>query len=539
MVQFLRLLGAICFFGFYACSRSDVAGGNSAESGNPEIAGVLRLPDGSAAAGAEVRCVPSSFNPLEDAVGNLKQARADSSGAFSLYGLESGNCALEAHDSSSGSRLLSRGLAVREGQTLRLDDTLQAPGTLRLGLQGFAEGVAGRVVVPGTSIARRVVVKYASVYVDSLPAGTVGPLYFHPDSGSALLLQDSGTVISNDTVPLSAAPVHVSTRIALNTGAKGCDLRETLYGFALALRLDSSDLDFSVVSPGNGRLRVWEGDSSRELPFALEYWGAKGAALWVRLYSLLPQQESQSLILSWDEGDTASNASSPFQASDGVLAAWHFTGGEKAFADAGPYGYGGEGVAVSDAPGAVGRGLYFDGLTSYVGIPGSETGHLDFGFVDTMTWSVWVRLDNANTSRFVFGKGTYQYYLKYLHPNGWVYEYDDEQPLASRYWSEAPLDTLTHAGGWSQLAVVQQGTQARFYVNGVLQDSLPAHGLNPDSVSRYTGSPFQIGRRLYPDGRADQYFQGVMDELIVSDRARSAEWIRLSHLNQQPEGYWP
>ena len=54
--------------------------------------------------------------------------------------------------------------------------------------------------------------------------------------------------------------------------------------------------------------------------------------------------------------------------------------------------------------------------------------------------------------------------------------------------------------------------------------------MNPHSN---TDNPLLFGGRLYK-GEISEFFKGVMDEVRIENKARSAEWIRLCYLSQQP-----
>jgi len=526
-----------------SCSDHKVAGGNSAESGNPELAGTLGLADGSPAAGTRIQCVPVDFDALaHDSLSPNRKTISDSLGAFRFDSLPSGVCALEAFHEASGMRLLVQNLHIQDGKTLSLQNDLQPTGTVRVGITGYADGATGTVVVPGTSIARPVVVKFGSVFVDSLPADKLNLLVFMSAQGERVVLDSNRTVVTGDTLSVSTIPIHFSKRISLNTTPLGADLRETLVGFPLALKLDSNALDFTVLSPGAGRLRIFNGDSTKQVPFRIAAWDAlkKNAQIWIRLDTLYAQDAAQGLIVVWDEQKNppaSSLAPLPFAATDGYIASWHFDEGTSQVLDAGSLGFDGEPFAVTGAMGVVGQGLHFNGTSSYVSIPQSASGPLNFSFTDSMTISVWVNFNKATTSRFVLGKGTYQYYLKYLYPNGWLFEDNDEQDPTMRSWFLASFDTLADVNQWWLLTVVQTGTHVNFYRNDSLMDSSVAIGLAPNP--RYTESNLQIGRRLFPDGTSDQNFLGDIDEVQISDRDRSSEWVRLTYLNQKPSGYWP
>lgn len=514
------------------------AGGNSAESGNPEVAGILELPNGKPASNALIQCVPVDFALwLGDSLDTNHVTQTDTNGYFQLSHLHSGFCALEAYHAQSGTRLLIMDLPIVQDSTYTIHDSLQQTGTLRLGLKGYNEGDSGWVMVPGTSIMRPVSVKFASVYADSLPVAQLDSILFIALSGEVIVLDTHLNVTANDTLTYHANPIHFEITQSLNTSASGADLQDTLRNFPLAWRLDSNDIDFSIISPHSGSLRIQKDQSS--LGFQIASWNAttQQAVIWVRIDTLFPQSSRQSLRLTWDEGDSTPTTvlPHPFDSSNYFAAAWHFEE-DSILRDAGQYKRDGLAYDVTSEPGILGQGLYFNGTSSYITIPESESSELNFNFYDDATFSIWVRLDQANTSRFIFSKGPYQYYLKYYYPEGWLFENNDHEENSYRYLFIAPFDSLKDLGVWQHLAVVMHTNgKTALFVNGVLADTLASKG--PSVSQRDTNNPFEIGRTLSSPNH--QHFLGVMDELIINHGYHSDTWIYMLWLNQHPDNKWP
>ena len=173
-----------------ACSDGRTSLGNSAESGNPEIAGTIRFEDGSLAAYARVAVVPASFSAVGgDELDSVFVGVSDSLGHYSFDSVPEGGFSLEAMDESTGRQFLKLGLfATPDTTTLDVDAVLEDLGGVRLGAHGFEDGTTGYVYVPGTTILRPVTVKMGNIFVDSLPADSLYPFVFISDDGYALSL---------------------------------------------------------------------------------------------------------------------------------------------------------------------------------------------------------------------------------------------------------------------------------------------------------------------------------------------------------------
>jgi hypothetical protein len=195
-----------------------------------------------------------------------------------------------------------------------------------------------------------------------------------------------------------------------------------------------------------------------------------------------------------------------------------------------------------------GSALHYGGTSGSVTIPGSSSGDFDVALKDSITFSVWVKMEGNERSRVVFGKGASQYHLMYLAGTDlkiWLYEaYTDEiygtdsTTQSARYWY---MDSTVVSDVWTFLTVVQDSSGAKMYVNDSLIAAAPAIGTSGDK--RITDSLFIIGKLTYPrdseTNSVTHYFNGIIDELHVSRVSRSDAWIRASYANQNPAVRWP
>lgn len=544
-----RSLGVVLVFFLVvlsACSDKRTGLGNSAESGNPEIAGVLKLSDGSYASKAVVRCVPQAYSVISgDKLDPEYVSKTDSLGRYSFAEAPEGDFSIEASDSLTGELFIAQHLRKSEDSSFVQNGKLSPAGKIRLGAHGFADGTKGVVYVPGTTILRKVQVRLGNIFVDSLPADSLYPLIFNSDDGYTLSLEKGVNVVSDSIVSVDASKISLAFRIPLDTKSSGMNLTEDLTAFPLAISLDSSDFDFEGLRNISGAwIAVYDGDT---IPLELSYWNLdlKKASFWVKLPKLLSQTED-SLFLYFEEAGKLAN-SSVFDR--GFIAVWHFDEGPDSIYDATENGFDGKPTDLIDADdAAVGGALYYSGNknSGYIEIPNSASGVLNFGFRDTLTISVWVRLDSYDVSRVVYGKGATQFHLMYLHNSGWLFEDFSEEALtdsslASRYWYVSSIDSSDDAGVWTFIVISQNDTALNMYVDDSLAASSPSIGTS--SEGRSEDSLFTIGRLVYPaEDPTDvvtHYFDGVIDELHVSYEARSAAWIHAMYVNQNPRKRWP
>lgn len=522
---------------FLGCGDGRRAGGNSSETGNPELVGRILLETGQPAVAAMVSCVPVKFDAAVNNMDSLPVTHTDSLGNFHLDSILEGKCNLEAVQDSLGLRVRYPGIELHGDSKVLVAAVLQKGGNLRLGLQGVADGDSVIVSIPGSTYWRTTVVRFASVFLDSLAPGNYDSIVIRSVHGIELTsITSKFQIISGGLTELDAEPIRFELMVDLGLNSVEISRQDTLLGFPLLVRLGFDRVDFRFIKESTP-LRIFRASSNGELPYHVTRWGTSEVELWVQVDSLLPVADDY-LRLVWDEQDSGTIISQPtFAARHGFLAWWHFDEGSNQVRDAAEFGFDGRPVAVSAWAGVVGQGLWFDGRTSYVTIPGTAMGPLDFGDADNYSIAVWANLHAPNTSRFLWSKGNYQYHLKYQHPNRWLFDYMDEVGSPWRMQVVVDADSAENFNQWVHLVVVKELNEFRIYRNGVLLSANRSNN-NTDEV-RFSGNDFEIGRRILLDGTMGQVFWGVMDELSVSGVARSSEWILLSYLNQRVQNYWP
>lgn len=544
----LTLLISILIVAGTGCSDNRTSLGNSAESGNPEIAGILHFADGTPAAKVKVQLVPKNYSAADDEVLNaVWTSESDSLGQFAFENVPAEGFSLEANDPISGKKFLQMGLAsTLDSSVLKVEGILENVGGVRLGAHGFEDGTTGYVYVPGTTILRQVIVEMGNIFVDSLPADSLSPFIFVADNGYSLSLDKGVKIIADSTIQIDPEKVALEFSFALTP--KEIGLSEDLKNFPLTLRLDSNDFDAKILQKVSGSWSaILCGDT---LPLDLSYSDGKNFTFWTRI-PRLRAKATDTLSLHFAEDAKTSFADSTDRIfSDGFIAAWHFDEGKDSVRDATGNRFRGvpEKVTVSEDA-AVGSAFYYDGKSGSVTIPNSRTGDLDFDTHAQRTFSVWVRLDSKERSRVVFGKGASNYHLMYLSsastpPSGiWLYEAysdltGDSTAVSVRNWY---TDSSVTVNEWTFITIAQGDSSTAMYVNDSLVTDSPRQGKN--STPRITDSLFVIGKLIYPaDDPSDivtHHFEGVIDELHVSRVTRSAAWIKASYANQNPKKKWP
>jgi hypothetical protein len=170
-------------------------------------------------------------------------------------------------------------------------------------------------------------------------------------------------------------------------------------------------------------------------------------------------------------------------------------------------------TTVMSAPGILGKGLRFNGSTDLVNTSVSSG--------ETFTWEAWVNsgtISNAN-------------YQSIITLPGAPYMLMDVGYGGGSFWPADGANTNLGVTGltnttWYHLAFVRSGDNSAFgysaYLNGVARGQQPSGTWsNPSQLT--------FGSRVDSSG---QNFSGTLDEIRVSNIARSADWIAAEYHNQ-------
>lgn len=220
---------------------------------------------------------------------------------------------------------------------------------------------------------------------------------------------------------------------------------------------------------------------------------------------------------------------------DGLIAAWTFDDGTaKDFQGNNPGEIKG-GVEVAD--GKFDKALSFDGKDGHIQIPHDETMNV---IADAFTVAAWIQPragSHGNSGIVTKGEGT-----------GWGIKYSFKITL--NWWGVSKLGqegyfntggTLNKPGEWVLACLTADGKQAIGHsaLEGGKVEIKPAGEGNPKPItSPYLiepDFPIEIGVARMADGTTDQYFNGIIDEVYVWNRALSEDEIAQLAEGVRPE----
>ncbi|MFH0908688.1 MAG: LamG domain-containing protein [bacterium] len=188
--------------------------------------------------------------------------------------------------------------------------------------------------------------------------------------------------------------------------------------------------------------------------------------------------------------------------------------------------------------GKLGSGLNFDGVNDYVQCGNGY--HLKPA--KDLTISLWVKPDATQKSYADILGGNYWDRLGgYQFNQGYVIEQNGNN--ANQYyfvyksaldgsWQGSGLRTQLKANEWNYFVVQKEGTKLRHYLNGVLAGETAVSG----DVYYTPEGNICIGDGYYPG--LGRNFKGVVDEVSIQARAKTAQEILNDHKYAGMAAYW-
>ena len=158
--------------------------------------------------------------------------------------------------------------------------------------------------------------------------------------------------------------------------------------------------------------------------------------------------------------------------------------------------------------GLINSALLLNGIDQYVTVSNTEI----IGDLEAFSISAWIKSDIVGSKNPIYGEFGPSYTTKnYMVHNSNTFTFDQYPP------SGGAFNSSTYAiqnGDWFHIVYTQNGLHQEFHINNSLSTS-------NDLAEVYTGrTPLvvQLGAR---DGYADNYFNGVLDDIRLYNRVLS------------------
>jgi hypothetical protein len=499
------------------------------DGGAPAVGSIVHLRSADYVSRSDALVTSSTHLTSRDNVDVL----TDSQGRFTIADIVPGDYYIEINDTATTA---GRGEAVRLtciidtcSDTVDLGTDSLRPYATITGMVDTAGSNGRQLYAQVRGLERLAKVSAAGSFTfHDLPAGCM----------DVRIVDDAPNGTAREVVNVSISPgdtVKVMVRgtsafseyIYLNTTVTGAAVSGIITGFPLLVRLDSSSFDFSRVGPPENGIR-FTNEKGAPLSCEIEHWdaAAQNAAIWVKLDTIRGNNSEQYIVMQWGDNDVVSRSdgTAVFDTALGFAGVWHLNenpeSGTDAIKDRTANGYNGTPngsmTGGNVASGMIGTALMFDGYDDYI-----DAGKLNI--IGNYTLSCWINAgDLDSASRFIWKEFSYTLWYDAEGDGVRVEHFTDSLVWRGIYQDNSRLHPL-NTDTWYYLAGTFDGDKIRLYVNGEQVDSTQTIGVNPLSSQE----PLSLG------GRSGEFVKGIMDEVRIERRARSADWIRLCYRNQK------
>ncbi len=542
-------------FGFYSslfaiaaltlsCMQPPTAGGGGSEV---EVVGVVYMHGSEPAPATQVKLILRDYDPTVMApIADSMIDTSDAQGRYSFRNVAPGSYNVQALQLEQRTRMLVTGVEADSGTVTVHPETLREPGAIRLLLLDCAER-DGFAIIPGTEIAISVPAGRDEILLDSVPAGNISEVRYKVlDDTTAVSILDVA-VGSAATTTLYNPSWRYRRDIVLNTSNTGAGTAGDVFGFPVLVRLTGENFDFARAE-GDGSDIRFTSSHGFALPHAIERWdsGGRSALLWVKADTVRGGDSTQFMTMYWGNPDApdASNGEAVFDTAAGFQGVWHLDeNGNDPALDATANRFNGTAYDMlgddSPAEAPIGSARSFDGSSSYITMPNTAGGKLNFGTNDHFSVSAWVYIDSFDDEyRTILSKGYRQYFLQ-------VTQFPRSDLWQFSVFGDTSKWIMSHTEAaekqWVFLTAVRSGTEQDIYCNGelVVKNAVTSQVYSqPETYVRDTTDDFTIGRffkeATFPVTGYCHY-RGAIDEVRVCSVARGADWIRLCYMNQRSD----
>ena len=376
----------------------------------------------------------------------------------------------------------------------------------------------------------------ATTISSSIPAATTGRIRPTSNNGKSVFPLTGETSIGANTWTTTyrvkrdkADTVWWNTswlnrrKISFDNSASTGDLDN----FPVLVALTSSDINYAKTQDQGQDIRFIDDDGTTELNYEIGTWDEAGTSIvWVKVPQIDAASTTDHIWLYFNNTGAAAKHPSPYTPNAFSQATWESrykgvwhlnenTDDNAVDATSNPN----DGSPVSSpaaSPGKIDRALTFTS-TSRLDIAAHAS--LDLTTYSDWTLSAWVKPTDYTGLKWplIYSYGNYRASLGLTVAEG-------TDGLIENWINDGALeqsDTAVTFNDWNYVVVTRDGTDTRFYLNGV------ADGTGGVTTVTSTGQASHIGN----DGTAaNNQFLGLIDEVRVSagsDSAssRSAEWI--------------
>lgn len=308
-------------------------------------------------------------------------------------------------------------------------------------------------------------------------------------------------------------------QIGVDTSITGADLKENLVNFPILVRLHAGNFSyFSEMDKEGKDIRIMADDKT-PLKYQIERFDPVGemALVWVRMPTLQGAATSDTFWMYYgNEGaPAADSAAGVYDDSFGLV--YHFNEDNGPPQDSTAFGNHGSNAPYQvESAGWIGKSANFEGKGS-VNIKPSPSLLVDAA--KGWSFSAWIKPAQQTGDAYI---------IRASEANNAVAIILRQRGLLGRFESngksvETPVAGIPQDDQWHHVGLIVRGNKLELFLDGINTSSVP--------ITLVTMNPMvSLGGAV-----ASGFYNGLMDEVQISNVARPVDWMKLSHRSQSPE----
>ena len=355
----------------------------------------------------------------------------------------------------------------------------------------------------------------------------------------------------------------VRKTVTIDTSSTGAAISDQIGTIPVLVRLDVGDFTFDSANPDGSDIRFIAADGKTPLAYHIEKFDhlLGQAFVWVNVPNIKPSAQTTIYLYYGNKKATAGdNAAQTFDSN--TVLDYHFGEHGTPAKDWTSFGNNAQNAGTADDYALIGGGLRLNGQST-VTLPAS--GSLAWSGGNSLTWSVWFNETALQPNAILYSRTDGTNTFKIGVDNGVPFVEEDTPSGTQRSNGSAAIT----ASSWHDLAIVAQGgatSTITLYVDGTQYGTLnaalpalntvaylggdattgaapaapatpPATPATPDAAGAQNGTqPGAAANASTPPAApvaaAAVGFVGSIDELQISNVARTAGWIKFASINQ-------
>ncbi len=311
-------------------------------------------------------------------------------------------------------------------------------------------------------------------------------------------------------------------QISIDTSVTGADIKGAVSNVPVLVRLHTGNFPyFKDAKPDGSDLRFVAGDDKTPLKFHVESYDSVNeiALIWVKVPGVQGNSTSEKFWMYYGNADApaAPDAGGTWDTQQAL--ALHFDADAGAPQDRTAYGnHPASSTAVRNPNSLIGGGVRFSGSESIAINPSPS---LLMKPESGWTFAAWIKpqgpqqetallYSRDGNASLMFGIKDARLFARYRNADGKV--------------AEIPADGTLNLGTWTHVAMTLGAGRIAIFING-------NETASANAVLTEKGGKIIIGA-----SEGANFFIGEMDEVEISNIARSADWIKLAARGQGAEG---